>query len=126
MSELDRLIRARIDTFVEELGELVRRAALEAVADALGGKRAAAKPAARPKARAKQGGKRSASELESLSERIQRFVADAPGSGARDIAKGLGISTRDLVLPVKKLVAAGALCTKGQRRATKYYKGKKG
>ncbi len=128
MNDLDRRIRARIDAFVEELSELVRQAALAAVSEALGG---AAKPRAegrgktpRPAKRAK-GAKRSAGELESLSERVLEFVSENPGQGAQQIARELGLGTKDLVLPMKKLLATGSVVSKGQRRATKYFRTKR-
>ncbi|MBK8995179.1 MAG: DNA-binding protein [Myxococcales bacterium] len=129
MKDFERVIRARVEVFVAEISELVRRAALDAVADALG-----EKPSAAPKRRAKtakapkpagRGSKRSATELESLSDGILRFVAEHPGSGAAQIAAALKVSTKDLVLPMKKLGASGALFSKGQKRATKYFRGKK-
>lgn len=124
MTELDRLIRTRVDAFVREIADLVRRAALEAVSDALGPppKPVRDKPMSKTLAR---GNKRSSSELDSLASRIVRHVADQPGSGAREIAKALGVATKDLVLPTKKLVASGELTTKGQKRATKYFRPKK-
>lgn len=129
MNELDRLIRARIDAFVKELDELVRRAALEAVSEALGGAPRAEPQVRRSKtgkvARAQKGERRSPSELESLAGRVERWVSDHPGSGARQIADALDVSTKDLILPLKKLTAAGSLTTKGQKRATKYFRGKK-
>lgn len=127
MSDLDRRLRARIDEFVRDISELVRRAALEAVSEALGaseqpkrGRRRATRPASKPK----NGGKRSAKELESLAHRIESFVAENPGSGASAIARALELGTKDLVLPMKKLVASGALSSKGRKRATKYFRGK--
>jgi hypothetical protein len=124
MTELDRLIRARVDAFVREITELVRRAALEAVSNALGSpaKPARDKPASKTRG---LGNKRSSTELDSLASRIVRHVSDQPGSGAREIAKALGVTTKDLVLPTKKLVASGELTTKGQKRATKYFRPKK-
>ncbi|MCC6900727.1 MAG: hypothetical protein IT377_17230 [Polyangiaceae bacterium] len=125
MTELDRQIRARVDAFVLEIGDLVRRAALEAVSEALGKPaRAAARDKPPSKTRAR-GNKRSSSELDSLASRIVRHVGDHPGSGASEIAKALGVATRDLVLPTKKLVSSGDLTTKGQKRATKYFRPKR-
>ncbi|MFO0565417.1 MAG: hypothetical protein U0263_07130 [Polyangiaceae bacterium] len=129
MSEVDRLIRARIDQFVDELTELVRRAALEAVSEALGGR--ATRPAEGTPARTRRrrvearGSKRTASDLGALTERIERHVQDNPGEGAQHIARALGVGTKDLVLPLKKLLESGAVHKKGERRATKYYRGKK-
>jgi hypothetical protein len=39
------------------------------------------------------------------------------------INKELGTSTRDLQLPIRKLIASGALKSKGEKRATTYFAG---
>ena len=125
MTDLDRMIRDRVDAFVDEISQLVRRAALEAVSEALGGDRPA-KARVKPATRAsKRGGKRSAAELDSLADGILRSVGEHPGAGAREIARALGVTTTALVLPTKKLVSAGSLTTKGQKRATRYFRAKK-
>ena len=125
---MDRQIRARVEAFVEELTLLVRKAALEAVSEALGGRagQPKPKPALRgaPKARGR-GAKRSSSELEKLSGAISSFVAEHPGSGATQIARELGVHTKELVLPIRKLMSEGVLGSKGQKRATKYFRSKK-
>jgi hypothetical protein len=128
MNDLDRQIRARVEAFVKELTVLVRKAALEAVSDALGGQPATAvkaKSARAPQAARGKGQKRSSGELEKLTSAIAAFVAQHPGSGAREIARELGVTSKDLVLPIRKLMADAALTSKGQKRATKYYRGKK-
>jgi hypothetical protein len=129
MTDLDRQIRARVEAFAEELTLLVRKAALRAVSDALGGRaptdakaKAVAKGAGRKRAK---GQKRSSGELDKLAQAIVACVAANPGSGAREIALELGVTTKDLVLPIKKLMAETTLSSKGQKRATKYYRGKK-
>lgn len=131
MNDLDRIIRARVEAFVQEISELVRNAALDAVTDALGGSSKAIRP---PKAKSSgqrahagrsKGAKRSSAEMDRLTASILAHIAANPGTGAREIAAELGLSTKDVALPVKKLVAAGALTTKGQKRATKYFRGKR-
>jgi hypothetical protein len=123
MSEVERRIREKIETFVIELNELVREAALDAVAAALGKAPARAKRGGRspkPKPRGK-GQKRSQNEIDRAARAIQSYVEKNAGQGAIAIARALGVSTKDLVLPIKKLLAAGTLSTKGKKRATKYY-----
>lgn len=126
MNDLDRQIRAHVEAFVDEITKLVRKAALDAVSDALGGKVAAPKVARPTRARkaADKGRKRSPKELEKVSASILLFLEEHQGSGAIQIARGLGVATKDLVLPVKKLLSAGTLTSKGQKRATKYYRKK--
>ena len=39
------------------------------------------------------------------------------------INKQLGTTTKDLALPIRKLVSEGALKTKGEKRSTAYFAG---
>ncbi len=129
MDDLDRRIRQRVDAFVEELTELIREAALESVKEALGGaaKGSAPKPKRAPRAVAKKaaGGKRSAAELARFEQAIVELVQKNPGTRADQIAKTLGVATKDVALPMKKLMSRGELSSEGQRRATRYYPGTK-
>jgi hypothetical protein len=49
------------------------------------------------------------------------FVARKPGLRIEQINRELGASTKELMLPVRKLIAAGAINTKGAKRATQYF-----
>jgi hypothetical protein len=85
---------------------------------------AAAKPAAKAAAkggRRKPGEKRSSVEIEATIEKLTSFIAANPGLGIEHIAKGLNTSTRELVLPVKKLLSEKKITSKGQKRATRYF-----
>jgi hypothetical protein len=39
------------------------------------------------------------------------------------INKQLGTTTKDLALPIRKLISEGALKTKGEKRSTQYFAG---
>lgn len=80
-----------------------------------GPKAKASAPKARPK-----GAKRTANEIDELIGRTLKFVKSNPGSRAEQIAEGLGVSTKDLVLPITKLFESKALKSTGVRRGTKY------
>ncbi|UJR80846.1 DNA-binding protein [Sandaracinus amylolyticus] len=137
-------IEARIEKFVSELNELVRKQALDAVASALGtggapvrrgpgrppksaagNGAAAAVSAPAPKARAakarKKGEKRTADELAQLEGSLENFVRTNPGQGIEAIGKAIGFATAELARPMKKLVQRGSVRTEGEKRATKYY-----
>jgi hypothetical protein len=127
-------IRSRVEEFVDELSSLIRQSAMDTVAQVLGGvgsgstggrgrRGAGARAAAvepRGRARAK-GAKRSQDELERLTGRLLTYVKANAGQRIEQIAKGMGVSTRELNLPAKKLLANKSLKTKGQKRATQYF-----
>lgn len=126
MNDVDRQIRDRVEAFVTELTDLVRQAALESVSEVLGGqpvpgaaRRRGGRPP-RPRMR-RRGGKRSPEEIEATTRRVLDYVAQNPGHGVEQMATDLGVSTKDLTLPIKKLLSNGDLLTEGQKRATKYY-----
>jgi hypothetical protein len=124
MSEIERRIREKIETFVVELNELVREAALDAVSEALGSTSRRPRRGAPPKprvARRGPGQKRSQPEIDRMAKSALSYVEKHPGEGVIAIGRALGVTSKDLVLPMKKLLASGALMTKGQKRATKYY-----
>jgi ElaB/YqjD/DUF883 family membrane-anchored ribosome-binding protein len=124
MGEIERRIREKIETFVQELNELVREAALDAVSEALGSssrprkKSQAGKPRIAPRV---SGQKRTQTEIDRMAKSAQSYVEKHPGEGVIAIAKALGVTSKDLVLPMKKLLAGGTLMTRGNKRATKYY-----
>ena len=125
MSDSNQQIRDRIEEFVNQLSQLVRQTALESVQDALGeggrrgrgrGGRAALGRGARSK-----GEKRSSDQIAETTKAVVSYVRKHPGQGVEAIAKGLGTVTKELTLPIRKLVAEKQLKTKGQKRATKYF-----
>ncbi len=142
-------LKVHVDEFVSRLSALVREQALQAVTQALHGTAApaprkaaksapvAAAPAAparrgpgRPpksataaasSAKRKPGEKRKPEELVKLTEQLHEYIKNNPGHGVEDIAKGMNEATKDLTLPIKKLLADKAIGSKGQKRATKYF-----
>lgn len=46
-----------------------------------------------------------------------------PGKGAEQICPALRVSTRELAMPMKKLLASKHITRKGMRRATRYFPG---
>jgi transcriptional regulator with GAF, ATPase, and Fis domain len=130
-------IRSRVDAFVAELSDLVRRAALEAVANALTGQlgtprkpgRAKRAPQARraehlpeaARAPRRRGEKRPPEEISALTERALECIRSNTGQGVEQIAKSLGTTTRELTLPMKRLLAEKKITSKGEKRATRYF-----
>ncbi len=81
------------------------------------GKRTAARPT---NGRAK-GEKRDPRVLARTVTALHQAIQAAPGSGIEYLGKQMGTPTKDLTLPVKKLLAAKRIRTVGHKRATRYF-----
>jgi hypothetical protein len=135
MSDFQTEMNRTVQEFVAQISELARRAALntlESAFDSRGGRRGAAAAligmasngrVGRP--RGGRGAKRTAADLEALSQQFASFVKSHPGLRIEQINKELGTSTKDLALPIRKLISTGAIATKGNKRSTTYFAGKK-
>jgi hypothetical protein len=87
------------------------------------GKKVTAKKATAKKT---NGAKRTPAQIEKIAARALAAITKKPGQNIEAIAKATKLGTKDLTLPVRKLIADKAIRTKGERRATKYFpKGKK-
>ncbi|HWA76180.1 MAG TPA: DNA-binding protein [Polyangiaceae bacterium] len=130
-------VRARVESFVGELSELIRRSAMETVQQALAGgdaprrgRRGAGAAAAgrrggavakAPRGGRAKGAKRSPDELEKLTGQLLTYIKGNAGQRIEQIADGMGTSTKELNLPAKKLLSTKAIKTKGHKRATQYF-----
>lgn len=142
MSNIHDQISSRIKAFAAELEELVKRAAIDAVTQSLGsGGSSAPSPAARsapravaasapaaakapaPARRASKGGKRPPEELAAMVTKAGDWIKSNPGHGVEDMAKAMSVQTKELALPIAKLLKSKTIKKRGQKRATKYYPG---
>jgi hypothetical protein len=123
-------IRSRVEAFADELSALIRDSAMETVREALGGSaprkgarggRSSASSAPVRAGRREKGQKRDPAEIERLTGRLLDYVKGNAGQRIEQIAAGMGTATKELNLPVKKLIAQKSLRTKGQKRATQYF-----
>ena len=149
MSELQNQIADRVKAFVEDIANLARKTAIEllsgtktpdapvvikrkpgrppksaSVAAPAAAAPAAAKPAPKAPKAAKGGGrgaKRTGPELDKLVARVLKQIQDNPGQRMEHINKAIGLPTKDLVLPIKKLVSEGKIRSTGTRRSTQYF-----
>jgi hypothetical protein len=123
MKTSNQAIHNLVNTFVTDLQNLFIADIIQSLAALAGAGNAAttqklpkeAKPAARAK-----GAKRSPDELEALGKRLHAYVSKHQGQRIEQIAVGMGVTTKELTLSVKKLVAEKRLVTKGAKRATSY------
>lgn len=136
MSDFQNEMNRVVQGFVAQITELARRAAIDTLESAFGGRavRGAAPIATAAVAanfgrvgrpRGGRGAKRSSADLEALSEQFASFVRANPGLRIEQINKQLGTTTKDLALPIRKLIADGMVTAKGQKRSTTYFPGKK-
>jgi hypothetical protein len=140
MSEFQTEMNRVVQGFVAQIAELARRAAIDTLESAFGGRVAGARGAAPAAAaaitaaanfgrvgrpRGGRGAKRTSADLEALSERFASFVKANPGLRIEQINKQLGTTTKDLALPIRKLISEGQISAKGQKRSTTYFAGKK-
>jgi len=137
MSEFQTEMNRVVQGFVAQITELARRAAIDTLESAFGGRGGRGAPAAAAAAalavnfgrvgrpRGGRGAKRTSADLEALSERFASFVKANPGLRIEQINKQLGTTTKDLALPIRKLISEGQVSAKGQKRSTTYFPGKK-
>ena len=134
MSDFQNEMNRVVQGFVAQITELARRAAIDTLESAFGGRVSRGAPVVEALAanlgrvgrpRGGRGAKRSSADLEALSGRFAQFVAANPGLRIEQINKQLGTTTKDLALPIRKLIASGIISSKGQKRSTTYFAGKK-
>jgi hypothetical protein len=121
MENLREQIFQATDDFLTAIRQLTHRHAESLFQDtfSLLGSAPRASTAGRPR-----GAKRGPDELGQLSQRFAQFVRDNPGLRIEQINKELGTTTAELALPIRKLVASGAVTVKGEKRSTTYFAGK--
>jgi len=137
MSDFNDQINKLVHDFVAQVSALARKAAMDTLTSALAGggggavaapRRgrppgvASAAPAASSARRAK-GAKRAPDEIVRTRDRLYQYITSNPGQRIEQINKALGTSTKDLTLPIKKLLGSKAITSKGEKRATTYFPG---
>jgi len=142
MSDFQTDMNRAVQGFVAQITELARRAAIDTLESAFGGRAARSSATATATAavavpsapaaagrvgrpRSGRGAKRTPEDLEALSEQFATFVKANPGLRIEQINKELGTTTKDLALPIRKLISSGVIAAKGKKRSTTYFAGKK-
>jgi hypothetical protein len=135
---LDQEIQSRIQSFLAELSDLVKMAALGSVHAALGGepgprmrrgpgrprgsgKRGPGRPRKAAAARMGKRIRRSAEDLEAIAARVLAHVKANAGHRLEQIGAALKTDTAILKRPIANLLAMKHLRTEGQKRGTKYF-----
>ena len=122
-------VESLIQEFVANLRQAIAEDAAEMFRMAAGGA-ARSKPGPKPKgapvgkAKAaptkRKAGKRTSEEIEAQAATILSYLKKNPQHGAEQIGAALGMTTSELALPIKSLLAKKSLKTVGQKRGTKY------
>lgn len=126
-SQIQHQVNQRIQGFVTEITELARKAAYETLSAVLTqgvpGK-AGARDAGLGRAlqlRPRRGGKRSPDEIAATADVLLQYIRENPGQRMESIATAMSSSTRELALPIKRLLRGRRIQVQGQKRATSYY-----
>jgi hypothetical protein len=119
MSDFQTEMNRVVTDFVSQITELARRAAIDTLESALG-KRGSNGLSRAGRGRGR-GAKRSSGELDKLAEQFHVYVTKHPGLRIEQINKELGTTTKDLALPIRKLISEGQIKTKGAKRSTAYF-----
>ena len=119
-------IEERINEMVGDVLVLIRRAANDAINNALSGTTTAVGSGGGPKRGGKRRvskpqAKRSPAELRELSERLYQKIDEQPGQGMAVYAEALAVAARDLGVVMRRLKKEGRVRTVGERDRTRYF-----
>jgi hypothetical protein len=125
----EQMIAQRVHAFVTEITELARQQALETLSAALvaGGRgravraRNGASVRVSRRGREQAGNRRSPEEIDRAAQALLSEIQSNPGLRVEQIGRALGAATKDLSLPLKKLLSQRMVRSEGQRRATRYF-----
>ena len=128
-STLDDQLHALIRSFVDDVSRLVKSSAVETVARALGGNGVAARRGRPPRIAGRpsfgsigrRGQKRDPKVIAATTDKLHSAISSKPGQRIEEIAKAISMSTKELALPIKKLLDTKRIRKSGQKRATQYY-----
>lgn len=132
MPNFEQMIAQRVQAFVSDITELARQQALETLSAALAagagrgragvrGRNGAGPARAVRRGRDRSGNRRSPEEIDRASQALLSEIQANPGLRVEQIGRTLGAATKDLTLPLKKLLSQRMVRSEGQRRATRYF-----
>jgi hypothetical protein len=123
MSDFQTEMNRVVGDFVAQITELAKRAAINTLESALGGGKGGLSLSVGRGRR--KGAKRTSADLDQLGDDFHAYVLKNPGLRIEQINKQLGTTTKDLALPIRKMIAEGSLKTKGEKRSTQYFASEK-
>jgi hypothetical protein len=136
MSDIDKRIEDRIRAFTEELRDLLREAAIEAITTALSSPLAAVgnsesdslERTAKHRRISKSlrsapslASRRSPQQMAHVVDLLYAQITAQPGQTIEQIAKAIGMTPRQLSRPVRQLLAARRIKKTGIKRYTRYF-----
>jgi hypothetical protein len=121
MPDAQSRVQAIVARFVTDLTAVAREEAARVVLGGFEGPLRGRRIDAPGSTRNGRGAKRTTEGLQALQDQVVAFVKSHPGLRIEQINAELGTSTKDLALPIRKLVASKQLRTEGRRRSTKYF-----
>ncbi len=107
----------------EDVTAAVRKAIAGSAGDVPKGGRTAKGNGSAPVARVTRGrkaGKRTPGQIAKLREKLLGYIGANPGQRAEEIARATKLSTSDISLPIKKLLAEKKIKSTGVARGTAY------
>jgi hypothetical protein len=123
MSDLQSKVNRTVQGFVAEVIDLVRHTAVETLQVAFADPAATGPGVAGadrgPAAHA--GRRRTPEDLDALARRLAIVIRANPGLRVAELGERLGTPPRRLTVPIRKLIAEGAIQARGIRRATTYF-----
>jgi hypothetical protein len=123
MSDFQTEMNRVVGDFVAQITELAKRAAINTLESALGGGKGGLSLSVGRGRR--KGAKRTSADLDQLGDDFHAYVLKNPGLRIEQINKQLGTTTKDLALPIRKMITDGSLKTKGEKRSTTYFASEK-
>lgn len=119
-------LQAEIERFAGNVTAILQSAVADALADALGavkktgGNKKVTKKTSAKRVSRKKGQKRSRKDLDRLTSKLLTQVGRVDGQSIEEIGKAMRVPTRELKLPMQKLLDAKQVKKKGRLRATRY------
>jgi len=132
MTNLQQRIEEQVGTFVRNVSELVRRAAIDALEHAIvvpgvgaGGdqpKRPGTRSAKRqPRSAKKPAAAREPAELAALTERLYEAISSRPGETMEVLAPAVGCPSKQLRVSIDHLLTQERVKKAGERRSMRYF-----